>query len=214
MNWKRMVKVWGILSLGMTVAALAGWAVLPKSSPPPEKSPASLDKVIWPPGIAHARPWRYIIIHHSATPSGTVEAIAQFHRDRGLQDAGYHFIINNGRSRGTRDGEISPTSRWTGQMPGAHTSVANHPEFNTEGIGICLIGNFEQHAPTPAQMTSLHLLVLALRDRCNIPLERILGHGDVKETRCPGRLFQMEPFLMDLRTAYLKQRLLAPSPSE
>jgi len=63
-------------------------------------------------------------------------------------------------------------------------------------------------------MTSLHLLVLALRDRCNIPLERILGHGDVKETRCPGRLFQMEPFLMDLRTAYLKQRLLAPSPSE
>jgi len=214
MNWKRMIKVWVILGLGMTVAALAGWAILPKANSPAVKSPVAIDGIVWPQGMAHTRPWHYIIIHHSATPSGTVEGITQFHRDRGFQDVGYHFIINNGRSAGTRDGEISATARWTEQLPGAHTSVANRPEFNTEGIGICLIGNFEQHPPTPAQMTSLHLLVLALRDRCNIPLERILGHGEVKETQCPGRLFQMELFLMDLRTAYLKHRVLAPGPSE
>jgi hypothetical protein len=213
-NWKRMIKVWAILGLSMGVAALAGLAVFPKTEPPAEKGLASVEAVIWPKGIAHTRPWRFIVFHHSATPSGTLESIDQSHRDRGFQEVGYHFLINNGRSAGTVDGDIIPTPRWTEQLPGAHTSVANHPEFNAEGIGICLIGNFDRQPPTAAQMTSLQMLVLTLRDRCNIPLERILGHCDVKNTRCPGRLFPMEAFLMDLRTAYVKYRLMAPGPSD
>jgi hypothetical protein len=214
MNWSRMVRVWVLLGLGMTVATLAGWAMLPKGGSSAGKGPPSMDGVIWPQGMAQARPWHYIVIHHSATPSGTVEGIAQFHRDRGFQDVGYHFVINNGRAAGTRDGQITPTARWLEQLPGAHASVANHPEFNTEGIGICLIGNFEQRPPTPAQMTALHLLVTALRDGCKIPLDRIVGHGELKETACPGRLFPMDLFLMDLRAAYVKHRLLATVPAE
>jgi len=214
MNWKRMVKVWAILGLSMAVATLAGLAAMPKAEPAGEKGLASVEAIIWPKGVAHTRPWRFIIIHHSATQSGTLQAIDQFHRDRGFQEVGYHFIINNGRSRGTVDGDISLTARWIEQLPGAHTSVANHPEFNTEGIGICLVGNFEQQPPTAAQMTSLEMLVQSLRDKCSIPLDRVLGHSDLKSTQCPGRLFPMETFLMDLRTAYVKHRLMAPSPAE
>jgi len=91
--------------------------------------------------------------------------------------------------------------------------VRDHPEFNTEGIGICLIGNFDQHEPTPGQMAALEMLVLALRERHRIALEDILGHGELKNTRCPGRLFPMETFLMDLRQGHLK-RLRVPASSD
>jgi N-acetyl-anhydromuramyl-L-alanine amidase AmpD len=210
-----MIKVWVILGAAMTVAALAGTTMLPREDTPAAGTALpNLDGIIWPKGMAHVRPWRFIIIHHSATPAATVEAIAQTHRGRGFQDVGYHFIVNNGRAAGTSDGEITPTARWLEQLPGAHTSVADHPEFNAEGIGICLVGNFDLKPPTPIQMTSLQLLVLALRDRCNIPLERVIGHGELKETHCPGRFFPMETFLMDLRTGYVKHRLLAPPPND
>jgi N-acetyl-anhydromuramyl-L-alanine amidase AmpD len=89
--------------------------------------------------------------------------------------------------------------------------VPDHPEYNTEGIGICLVGNFDRQPPTAAQMTSLEILVLALSRRYEIPLDRIVGHGELKNTQCPGRLFPMEKFLMDLREASIDRQLLAPS---
>jgi len=218
-NLKRMFTVWLLLALAMTAVSLACLAALPKSPPPADpqgavpRDTAALGAMIWPEHAPPGHTWRYIVVHHSATPSGTLEAIDQNHRDRGfVNGAGYHFLINNGRSPGTIDGQITPTGRWLEQIDGAHTKVREHPELNAEGIGICLVGNFEQSPPTPAQMASLEVLVLTLRDRYNIPLERIIAHGELKNTQCPGRLFPMEAFLMDLRQAYLKSHL-ATSPS-
>jgi hypothetical protein len=209
-----MIRVWLALAGAMTVTMVVGLAAMPTPGPaPPASGPpvdaAALEAIIWPRDMVPTKPWRYIVIHHSATNAGTLEAFDQGHRDRGFEHGvGYHFIINNGRSEGTGDGQILPTPRWLGQLDGAHTKVLDHPEFNTEGIGICLVGNFDQYAPSPAQMTSLQMLVMALRDRYDIPLERIVGHGELKNTRCPGRLFPLEAFLMDLRQAYLKSRVL------
>ena len=209
LNLRRMVTVWAILAAVMTLVALACWARMPREEPAAAggvpTDTAAINALVWPKGVVGGRPWRYIVIHHSATPSGTLASIAQGHRDRGFQEAGYHFLINNGRAPGTMDGEITPTPRWLDQLAGAHTNVREHPEFNTEGIGICLIGDLERQAPTPAQMASLEILVKALHDRCGIPLERIVGHGEVKNTQCPGKLFPMELFLMELRSTHLLQ---------
>jgi hypothetical protein len=216
-NWRRVLRVWALLALAMAATTLIGWAALPRAGSPtvsgraPAADRAAIEAIAWPKEMTPGRTWRFIVIHHSATPSGTMESIDQGHRDRGFSNgAGYHFLINNGRAEGTADGQVTPTSRWLEQLDGAHTKVREHPELNTEGIGICLIGNFDQEPPTPAQMASLEMLVLALRDRYDIPLERILGHGELKNTRCPGRLFPLEAFLMEVRQSYLKTRLQGP----
>jgi len=220
-NLRRMTGVWLLLAIAMTVVALVCWAAMPKGGSQANgnsesAAPAALRDVLWPAAMATARKWQYIIIHHSATPAGTLESIDQEHRDRGFENgAAYHFIISNGRSAGTADGRITPTARWIEQLDGAHTKVLGHPEFNTEGIGICLIGNFDVERPTARQMAALQLLVQALRARYGIPLERIVGHGEVKNTDCPGRLFPMESFLMDLRQAAIRDHLQrAPAESD
>ncbi len=62
-------------------------------------------------------------------------------------------------------------------------------------------------------MTSLQRLILALQDRYNIPLERVLFHSDLEKVHCPGLLFPTEPLLRELRQAHL-EHLLKPTTSE
>lgn len=99
---------------------------------------------------------------------------------------GYHFVIGNGSGMG--DGEIESTFRWREQLHGAHAGVG---EYNQRGIGIVLIGNFEKHPPTPAQLAAVKLLVSSLAGQYGVTGDRILGHGDVKSTECPGEFFPM-----------------------
>ena len=103
------------------------------------------------------RPWKYVVLHHSATSSGSYEEIDREHRKRlGWDGCGYHFVIGNGTH--SADGRIEVGPRWTAQSTGAHTrlfGVTSSPEgnyYNEHGIGIVLVGNFDQNHPTPRQM--------------------------------------------------------------
>jgi len=139
------------------------------------------------------RPWEFVVIHHSATTSGSVESIHRNHRSRRDGNGkpwlgiGYHFVIGNGN--GMADGEISPSFRWTQQLHGAHSGSLRH---NDRGIGICLIGNFEESKPTAAQRESVAKLIQTLADRYNIPRKRVIGHHQVRATACPGRHFPLK----------------------
>jgi len=215
-HWKRMLKVWGLLAASMTVGGLACWSAMPATRPAsPDPVPGSaglleadaLADLIWPDEMAASRQWHYIVIHHSATPTATVEAIRRYHVGIGFEGVGYHFVINNGRAPGTVDGRITPTSRWFEQRSGAHARIARHPEYNRAGIGICLVGNFEKTPPTPKQMVAMERLVLALGERYDIPLSSMVGHGELENTKCPGRHFPMESFLMDVRQALIRRHL-------
>ena len=136
--------------------------------------------------------WQYIVIHHSATESGSVETIHAEHLNR--RDAegnpwlgiGYHFVIGNGK--GMPDGTVHATFRWNEQIHGAHSGSE---VFNARGIGICLIGNFEETHPSKAQMNSLKSLVRVLAARHRITPERLIGHASVKATACPGKHFPL-----------------------
>ncbi len=203
-----------LLALATGGTWLTGWAVMPSGGAPTreaglvpetERGPR---KSVLPKTAAVDRGWDYIVIHHSATAGGTLESIRRGHRERlHVEEIGYHFIINNGRSPGTSDGELTPTSRWLAQQGGAHCAVRGHPEFNARGIGICLIGHFDLQTPTPRQMACLERLVTDLRQRYGIPLENIFGHGELKATDCPGRNFPMEAFLWGLRANHIEAQL-------
>jgi N-acetyl-anhydromuramyl-L-alanine amidase AmpD len=139
------------------------------------------------------RDWKFIVLHHTATDSGSVESIHRTHLARKDADGnpwrgiGYHFVIGNGN--GMPDGSIEPTFRWNEQIGGAH---AGDSTYNEQGIGVCLIGNFETDSPSAAQMESLTRLLQTLSGRYRIPPHNIKGHGEVKSTACPGRLFPLE----------------------
>ncbi|MCA9109635.1 MAG: N-acetylmuramoyl-L-alanine amidase [Planctomycetaceae bacterium] len=146
------------------------------------------------------RDWQSIVIHHTASETGSVESIHQIHRER--KDAagnpwrgiGYHFVIGNGH--GMDDGAIEATFRWREQLEGAHAGISR---YNEQGVGICLIGNFEKHSPTEAQIVSLKKLIAWLSQEYDISVDQVKGHRDLKATACPGKFFPMKEFV-DLST--------------
>jgi hypothetical protein len=140
----------------------------------------------WKP-LGQERPWQFIVVHHSATATGSAGEFDRMHKAKGWDELGYHFVIGNGTGSG--DGEVEVGGRWPKQKHGAHTKVVGHPEYNDLGIGICLVGNLDVAHPTEAQMQSLSRLVRFLRDRYDVPRGRIYGHGQLKPTDCPGRNF-------------------------
>lgn len=132
--------------------------------------------------------WKYIIIHHSATEFGNARVFDTGHQKRGFtRGLGYHFVIDNGTQTKV-DGQIEASPRWIKQLDGAHCAAGG---MNSVGIGICLVGDFDNSAPTQRQIDSLVYLVNVLRKQYDIPESRILGHRDVPgaKTDCPGNYF-------------------------
>jgi hypothetical protein len=143
----------------------------------------------WIPAVGISDRWTCIVIHHSADDRGTPESIDRAHRLRGWDELGYHFVIGNGE--GYPDGQVYVGSRWQKQKHGAHCKVPGN-YYNEHGIGICLVGNLDEHPPSELQMQALSRLVLFLEDRCGFGFDRVLTHGGITgKTRCPGRYFSM-----------------------
>ncbi len=133
--------------------------------------------------------WRYIVVHHSASDWGNAAQFDAEHRARGWDELGYHFVITNGH--GGPDGHVEVGPRWVAQKHGAHCGGTPGNAYNEHGIGICLVGNFERHMPTSAQMASLWKLVWRLMVEYDISPENVIGHCDAPNaaTACPGALF-------------------------
>src|ERR687892_2579028 len=84
--------------------------------------------------------WRYIVIHHSAGESGSIEFLQRVHRERQPYDPidamPYHYVVGNGNGLGM--GEIGSDWRQEFGLWGSHLSAKNTMR-NALGIGICLI---------------------------------------------------------------------------
>lgn len=158
----------------------------------------------WPLGRKISPRWTYIVLHHSATPSGGAKRFDKYHREHnGWNELGYHFVIGNGTD--TPDGFVEVGSRWNKQKHGAHCKTPNN-YFNEHGIGICLVGDFTRTRPTRKQLASLEKLVQFLSVQCRIPEHRVTTHGAIKpKTQCPGRYFP----LLAVRKALANSRSVA-----
>ena len=111
------------------------------------------------------------IIHHSASTGQTISSSAQFHIDaRGWPAIAYHFAVG-------WDGKIY-------QLNDVDRKTFYAEGWNTRSIGVCLIGNYQEHEVPPVVVTSVNRLVMYLRDRYQVP--QVLFHRDTKATLCPG----------------------------
>ena len=142
------------------------------------------------------RPWKYVVLHHSASNEGSYAQIDRDHRKLlGFAGCGYHFVIGNGT--GSPDGQIEVADRWLNQKNGVHCRNGKSPDVNEYGVGICLVGNFDQTEPTPKQIAAAHALVAYLGDRYAIPADHRGTHDQFAtgETACPGQYFPTDAIL-------------------
>lgn len=118
-----------------------------------------------------------IVVHCTATPAGrdvSVADIDAWHRRRGFDCIGYHYIVG-------LDGTVHP-GRPVGKI-GAHARG-----YNARSIGVAYVGGLDADGRpadtrTAAQRLALHCLLVSLVKR--FPAARIIGHRDVAAKACP-----------------------------
>lgn len=174
----------------------------PVVQPRPEPAPSGavdLAAIRPPRGIRRGQ-WKVIVVHHSEKANATPQGMDSYHRQRGWENGlGYHFVIGNGVNY--PDGKLFVGPRWSKQQTGAHCKAGAGKYFgiwrasnffNENGIGICLIGNFESGLPTPRQQATLRKLITLLCSETGVSPSRVYGHGEVTHgTLCPGRNFSV-----------------------
>lgn len=138
-----------------------------------------------------------ICTHHSGISgdASQYDDIAASHRKRfGKNQApAYHFVIEkNGIVK-----QAHPED-FTGHHSGKWL-------MNVRSIGICVAGNFTKEKPTSNQIDALTKLVTDLQLRYGISDDRIIGHRDVKPTKCPAIDFR--PLIKERRLSLLNTRI-------
>lgn len=121
--------------------------------------------------------YQTVIVHHSVVYNQddptTLLDIQNLHReDRAWADVAYHYFVG-------QDGRVYEGRSITAR--GTHVGG-----FNTGSVGVCLLGDFTQIQPTPAQLTTANALISWLANE--LALTHIAGHRDFNPfiTVCPG----------------------------
>ena len=131
-----------------------------------------------------------IILHCSATREGQdikAKTIKQWHKERGFDDIGYHYVID-------LDGTIEKGREE--DLVGAHCKG-----HNATSIGICYVGGCDKNMKpkdtrTPEQKRSMLSLVRKLVNKYKIPVTQIWAHHDFdKHKACPS--FDISEFRKD-----------------
>jgi len=164
--------------------------IVPSSSGGKPKIDAALKSKLQSTSVKRGR-WKNIVYHHSATSSGSVKGMDEYHRETRHMENGlaYHFVIGNGK--GMPDGQIVAGNRWDKQLAGGHLASES---LNRISLGICLVGNFEKSKPTRAQLKSLAALTNYLMARCRLSLGAVKTHQQINTvyTACPGKRFPIK----------------------
>ncbi len=157
-NRRNMLVIFGLLlSLSLTSALLL--ALAPNPMLPQPKSLLVLDQTPSLDSIFDTKQplhrWQHIYIHHSKS------------RRQPSASTGDHFLIT-----GPLDGDIQIKidPRWTNQLAATPNTAIVSPTC----ISICIVGDFTQANPTPAQQAALRQLLQSLQSRLSIPHKNIL----------------------------------------
>lgn len=143
------------------------------------------DKLYFSENLVPRKTTEMIVIHHTAREDMSLADIHELHLTKCWAGIGYHKVI---LPDGTV-GEGRPE-----RMIGAHALGANR-----RSIGIVVDGNFEEEAPSSAQMDSLVQLTQALMGKYHVSLEHVLPHRAVTQgTACPGRQFPWKDLIQRL----------------
>lgn len=127
-------------------------------------------------GLSNRNTTNRIILHHAAVSNCSVDDVDRWHKNKGWTCIGYHFFVRKDGSiyRGRREEAI-----------GAHAYGSN-----TDSIGICAEGNFENETMGDVQKQALKELVAYLKNKYGIT--KVQRHRDVNATACPGKNYPFE----------------------
>ncbi|CAG0889007.1 unnamed protein product [Cyprideis torosa] len=129
----------------------------------------------------------WAIVHHTESPScstqsecsSLVRSFQDYHMDvNGWADIGYSFLIGG-------DGNVYEGRGW--DRVGAHT-----PGYNSNGLGISMIGSFMTSLPNQQALDALNNLIACGVDSGELQQNYgLIGHRQAVATSCPGdRLYE------------------------
>ncbi len=129
-----------------------------------------------------------IIIHCSDSGWGDVAEIDKWHKERGWDGIGYHFVVLNGMPKNNSynqglDGMIQYGRSL--DKPGAHTLGQN-----SSSIGICMIGKKKFSI---LQFKSLAILCKSIIHQYKMQSYDVCGHYDFSSKTCPN--FNVDKFI-------------------
>ena len=120
----------------------------------------------------------YIALHHAEAAKCTAEQVDSWHKANGWAGIGYHFFVR-------KNGEIyRGRPIWS---LGAHVQGKNNVS-----VGVCAEGDYasaDKTMPT-AQKKALKELVTYLKGM--YPSAKIVGHGEIGNSDCPGRYYPLD----------------------
>ena len=134
----------------------------------------------------------HIVMHCTATkPDMDIGAatIDEWHKNKGWSGIGYHYVVR--RNGNVEDGRPI-------EKAGAHVKG-----MNTPSIGVALVGGVASDGKTsednftPEQMTAASKLALALMEKYDVPLAKVMGHKEVIEQITHGSPKDCPVFDMD-----------------
>jgi hypothetical protein len=133
-----------------------------------------------------------ICIHHSLTEDGPVldrTAIRKYHKDfNGWDDEGYHGYVER------VEDEIRIVSGRNLIYQGAHS-----PALNRTHLGLCLVGNFDEQAPSQEIFDAAVRTCLGwMKMFPSIKRENITFHNMHSNKSCPGKMFPRTAFLLEI----------------
>lgn len=123
------------------------------------------------------------IVFHTAAYRGDVSAeeIDRWHKDRGWDGIGYHYVIR-------KNGVIEPGREE--KKIGAHC-IENR--MNHKSIGICIAGHGNHERWTAQQCKSFVWLFRELNNRYGILPKNVIGHREAGANKdCPGTLINCD----------------------
>ncbi|GEL95163.1 cell wall-binding repeat-containing protein [Cellulomonas composti] len=209
-----------LVDVGLEQAAREGTTLVPSESglAPSRLAPSLVTRAQWHADESLRKPilWnstiKAVVVHHTvnsntysqAQAPALVRGIYLYHiKGRGWSDVGYHFLVDRfGTVYEGRAGSID-------KIPlGVHSGG-----FNTDTIGIAMIGDFTSYTPPDAALRSvaqvaawklatygrdpLGTAILTAREGSTHPIRKpgwtgplptIMGHRDAGSTACPGQL--------------------------
>ncbi|XP_011497200.1 PREDICTED: peptidoglycan-recognition protein 1-like [Ceratosolen solmsi marchali] len=129
-------------------------------------------------------PTPYVVVHHGgidqhcfneSSCSHIVKSYQNLHMDKNhWNDIGYNFLVGE-------DGNVYEGRGW--DSVGAHA-----PGYNTQSIGVCMIGNFNNTLPKRPALKALKSFI-----KCGVGFGKIakdyflIGHRQTRPTICPGQ---------------------------
>lgn len=149
-------------------------------SVPPQTAPAGtiVGKVDYQQfGLSHT--WRRVVVHAAANPNDSLPQRC-------------HFIIS--ADADTSGKGVVTTDLWKRQVRGYHVMIPGH-DFDSDSIGICLIGDFSKKGPAKEQFEALVTLVNELQKRYRIAADCVYIHNQLDTSSDqPGKAFPSETF--------------------